>query len=165
MPNVTIEYVILIPLLFTQVIVFPFVASTITSSWQESQRNASLQEAADHLASTVQQLYLTVNREEVLAGTITHVLRIPATIYSYPYTAMGSLSSPSDPESTRILTFTLTMEDGNTVTAAAVMGPNVISSHPILRTGSSGRRSTLMYLARITVQSVWSLTFEPPNFT
>lgn len=126
MPNVTIEYVILIPLLFIQVIIFPMVASVITSSWQESQRNAALQEVADHLASTVQQLYLTVNREEILASTISHTLRIPATIDSYPYIAIGSLSNPSDPNSTRILTFTLTMEDESTVTAVAVMGPNVM---------------------------------------
>ena len=152
MPNVTIEYVILIPLLFTQVIVFPYVASTITSSWQESQRNASLQEAADHLASTVQQLYLTVNREEILAGTITHTLRIPATIDSYPYTAMGSLSSPSDPESTRILTLTLRINDGNTVTAAAVLGPNVIwTEDSILQSTSADVSLTLQKLSNSTI--------------
>ncbi len=129
MPNVTIEYVILIPLLFTQVILFPFVASMITSNWQESQRNAALQEAADHLASTVQQLYLMINREEILAGNIiniTYVLRIPETIDSYPYTATGSLNSPTDPNSTKIFTLTLTMEDGTTVTSTAVVGPNVL---------------------------------------
>ena len=125
MPNITIEYVILIPLLFTQVIVFPLVANTITSSWQETQRTTVLQGTADHLASTVQQLYLNLNQEETLASNITHALRIPATIDSYPYTAVGSLSSPY-PDSTGILTLTLTMESGNEVTAVAVMGSNVI---------------------------------------
>ncbi|UCC58468.1 MAG: hypothetical protein JSW14_00640 [Candidatus Bathyarchaeum sp.] len=152
MPNVTIEYVILIPLLFTQVIVFPLVANTITSSWQESERNVALQEAADHLASTVQQLYLTVNREEILAGTITHALRIPATINSYPYTAMGSLSSPSDPNSTRILTLTLTMEDGTTVTALAVMGSNVIwTENPILQSNSANASLELQKFSNSTI--------------
>jgi len=125
-PSVTIEYVILIPLLFTQVIVFPFVASTMASSWQDSQRDVELQDAADHLASTIQQLYLTINNEDVLAGTVTQASTLPVTVSSYPYTATGSLSSPSDPDSTRILTVTLTLEEvGNTVTAAAVLGPNV----------------------------------------
>lgn len=50
MVSVTIEYVILIPLLFSQVIVFPFVASTMTSSWQDSQRDVALQDVANHLA-------------------------------------------------------------------------------------------------------------------
>lgn len=138
MPNVTIEYVILIPLLFTQVIVFPYVASTITSNWQESQRDTTLKGAADHLASTIQQLYLTVNREEILTGTITHTLRIPATIDSYPYTATGSLSNPSGPESTRILTVTLMLDEaGNTATSSAVLGDNVDWTDSTLRSNSA----------------------------
>ena len=152
MPNITIEYVILIPLLFTQVIVFPLVANTITSSWQESQRNVALQEAADHLASTVQQLYLTVNREEILASTITHALRIPVTIDSYPYTATGSLSSPSDPESSRILTFTLTMEDDTTVTAVAVMGSNVMwTEGSVLQSNSADASLDIQKFSNSTV--------------
>ena len=138
MPSVTIEYVILIPLLFTQVIVFPFVASIMTSSWQDSQRNIELQDAADHLASTIQQLYLTINNEDVLAGTVTQASTLPVTVSSYPYTATGSLSSPSDPDSTRILTVTLTLDEvGNTVTAAAVLGPNVQWTESTLRSNSA----------------------------
>ena len=138
MPSVTIEYVILIPLLFTQVIVFPFVASIMTSSWQDSQRNIELQDAADHLASTIQQLYLTINNEDILAGTVTQASTLPVTVSSYPYTATGSLSSPSDPDSTRILTVTLTLDEvGNTVTAAAVLGPNVQWTESTLRSNSA----------------------------
>jgi len=137
-PSVTIEYVILIPLLFTQVIVFPFVASIMTSSWQDSQRNIELQDAADHLASTIQQLYLTINNEDILAGTVTQASTLPVTVSSYPYTATGSLSSPSDPDSTRILTVTLTLDEvGNTVTAAAVLGPNVQWTESTLRSNSA----------------------------
>ena len=138
MPSVTIEYVILIPLLFTQVIVFPLVASTMTSSWQDSQRDVELQDAADHLASTIQQLYLTMNNEDILAGDITQASTLPVTVGSYPYTATGSLSSPSDPDSTRILTVTLTLEEvGNTVTAAVVLGPNVQWTESTLRSNSA----------------------------
>jgi hypothetical protein len=136
--SVAIEYVILIPLLFTQVIVFPFVASTMVSSWQDSQRDVELQDAADHLASTIQQLYLTINNEDILAGTVTQASTLPVTVSSYPYTATGSLSSPSDPDSTRILTVTLTLEElGNTATAAAVLGPNVQWTESTLRSNSA----------------------------
>jgi len=136
--SVAIEYVILIPLLFTQVIVFPFVASTMASSWQDSQRNVELQDAADHLASTIQQLYLTINNEDILAGTVTQASTLPVTVSSYPYTATGSLSSPSDPDSTRILTVTLTLEEvDNTATAAAVLGPNVQWTESTLRSNSA----------------------------
>ena len=138
MPSVTIEYVILIPLLFTQVIVFPFVASTITSNWQDSQRDVELQDAANHLASTIQQLYLTINRDEVLECTVTQSSPVPVTVGSYPYNATGSLSSFSE-NSTRILSVTLTLDDvDNTATAAAVLGPNVSWTDSTLRSTSTG---------------------------
>jgi len=135
--SVTIEYVILIPLLFTQMIIFPFVASTMSSSWQNSQRDIELQDAANHLASTIQQLYLTVNRDEILEGTITQASTVPVTVGSYPYNATGSLSSISEPDSTRILTVTLTLDEVyNTVTASAVLGPNVQWTESTLRSNS-----------------------------
>ena len=137
MTSVAIEYVILIPLLFTQVIVFPFVASTMTSSWQNSQRDIELQDAADHLASTIQQLYLTINRDEILAGTVTQASTLPVTVSSYPYNATGSLSTPPD-GSAKILTVTLTLDDvGNTATASAVLGTNVQWIDSTLRSNSA----------------------------
>lgn len=126
MVSVTIEYVILVPLLFTQVIVFPLVASTMTNNWQDSQRDVALQEIVNHMASTIQQLYLTANQDEILSGDITQVLTLPVTVSSYPYIATGSLSTPSDPDATKVLTVTLTLDEvDNTVTAVAILGPNV----------------------------------------
>ena len=137
MVNVTIEYVILIPLLFTQVIIFPFVAGIITSNWQNSQRDIELQDTADHLASTIQQLYLTINRDEIWVGTIIQESTVPTTVGSYPYTATGSLSSASE-GSTKILTVTITLEDvGNTATAIAVLGPNTAWTESTLSSTSA----------------------------
>ena len=125
MPSVTVEYVILIPLLFSQVIVFPFVASTMTSSWQNSQRDIELQDAADHLASTIQQLYLTVNRDEILVGEITQASTVPVTVASYPYSATGSLNDPPG-GSAKVLTVTLILDEvENNATASVVLGTNV----------------------------------------
>lgn len=127
MPHVTIEHVILIPLLFAQILVFPLAASIMASNWADSYRDAALKDAANHLASTVQQLYLSVDREEISAGTITQASTLPPTVDSYPYSATGSLRSTSDPNSTKILTLSLTMEiAGNTATANAVLGSNVL---------------------------------------
>ena len=137
MPSVSIEYVILIPLLFSQVIVFPFVASTMTSSWQNSQRDIELQDAADHLASTIQQLYLTINRDEILEGTVTQASPVPVTVASYPYNATGLLSSISE-DSTRVLTVTLILDEvDNNATASAVLGPNVQWIKSTLRSNSA----------------------------
>jgi hypothetical protein len=136
-PSVTIEYVILIPLLFTQVIVFPFVASTMTSSWQNSQRDIELQDAADHLASTIQQLYLTVNRDEVLECTVTQASPVPVTVGSYPYDVTCSLSDPPD-GSAKVLTVSLELDDvGNTANASAVLGDNVEWIDSTLRSNSA----------------------------
>jgi len=136
-PSVTIEYVILIPLLFSQVIVFPFVASTMTSSWQNSQRDIELQDAADHLASTIQQLYLTVNRDEILECTVTQSSPVPVTVASYPYNATCLLSTPPD-GSVKVLTVTLTLDEvDNNATASAVLGTNVQWIDSTLRSNSA----------------------------
>jgi len=98
----------------------------MTSSWQNSQRDIELQDVADHLASTIQQLYLTINSQDVLAGDVTQASTLPITVGSYPYTATASLSNPPDPDATKILTVTLTLDEvHNTATAKAVLGPNV----------------------------------------
>jgi len=123
-PHVTIEHVILVPLLFIQILVFPFAASMMVSIWAEAHRKVELKDAANHLASVIQQLYLSANREEILAGNITQASTLPPTISSYPYTATGSLRVS---DSSRVLTLFLTLEEvENTVTANAVLGSNVL---------------------------------------
>jgi hypothetical protein len=135
--NVTIEYAILVPLLFAQIIIFPFVASTVTNSWQETQRNVALQEVADHLASTIQQLYLSINNVEISTGNINQTLTLPETVGPYPYTGTCFLNDPPD-GSAKILTVTLTLDDvGNTATGSAVMGNNVEWVGSILRSNSA----------------------------
>jgi len=124
-PHITIEYVILVPVLFAQILVFPLAASMMTSSWADVRRDAALQGAASHLASTIQQLYLSVNREEIVAGNIIQASTLPPTIESYPYTATGNLSATLDSNSSRVLTLTLRLEEaGNTAKASALFGPN-----------------------------------------
>ena len=125
MPHITIEYVILVPVLFAQILVFPLAASIMTSSWADVRREAALEGAASHLASTIQQLYLSVNRDEIVAGNITQASTLPPTIESYPYTATGNLGAPLGSSSSRVLTLSLRLEEaGNTVTATALLGPN-----------------------------------------
>ncbi|MCW4021549.1 MAG: hypothetical protein ACOWW1_01435 [archaeon] len=125
MVNITIEYVIMIPLLFSTVIVFPLVANRITTETQEAQLRIELQDVADHMASTIQQLYLSVNSEEILTGTVTQESPVPVTVAFYPYTVEGSLYDPGD-GSAKVFTAFLTLDDvGNTVTASAVLGTNV----------------------------------------
>jgi hypothetical protein len=122
--HLTIEYVMLIPLLFAQIIVFPLVANMMASSWVNTRREAELQGAASNLASTIQQLYLSLNRKEISAGNITQASTLPPTIESYPYTANGSIASLGS-NSSSVLTLTLFLENTrNTATASALLGSN-----------------------------------------
>ena len=137
MPSVTVEYVILIPLLFTQVIIFPMVASTMTSSWQNTQRDIELQDAANHLVSTIQQFYLTINSDDILACNVTQASTVPITVASYPYSATCSLSDPSD-GSAKILTVSLVLDEvANAANASTVLGPNVEWIDSTLRSNSA----------------------------
>jgi hypothetical protein len=127
MAHITIEYVILVPLLFAQIIVFPLAANMMASSWTDAQRDVLLQNIADNLASTIQQCYLVANREEILNGTFTQALNIPQLVTSRLYTATGSLSSPSTPNSSRVLTITVTLEnDLGTVNANTILGSTTL---------------------------------------
>jgi hypothetical protein len=102
------------------------VASTMTTSWQDSQRDVALQDVANNVASTIQQLYLTLNRDEILDCDVKQISTFPVTVMSYPYTIVATLSSPADPGAVRILTIMLTLDDvGNNASASAVLGPNV----------------------------------------
>jgi len=85
MGHVTVEYMIMIPVLILQIFLFPIVAGAIMDGYNDSRRALELQETAGHLGSTIQQLYYTVNHATI-NGTLKFSLDIPATIEQYPYT-------------------------------------------------------------------------------
>jgi hypothetical protein len=124
--HVAIEAVLMTPLLVLQILLLPFVASTMSSYWANATRDITLQETASQIASMVQQLYLSLNRIEVTAGTITQASTFPTQIAGHTYTARGSLRTSLPPDSGKILTINVTLQDlGNTVTAQTSLGPNV----------------------------------------
>lgn len=124
MPHITIEYVIMIPVLFAQILLFPFAANVIATTWTNTQREAELQNTAEHLASTIQQLYLSLNRREVSVGNVTQASTLPPAIRSYPYTATASLRIV---DSTKLLTLLLELQGtSTTATATTVLGSNVL---------------------------------------
>jgi len=114
------------PLLVVQILLFPFVASAMTSYWDNASRDVALQEAASQMGSTIQQLYLSLNRMEVSAGNITHASTFPTEVASHPYTAAGSLRTSLKSDSSKILFLNLTLQDvGNKATIQVSLGPNV----------------------------------------
>jgi hypothetical protein len=122
--HVAIEVVIMVPLLVAQLFVFPLVAIRMTSNWTDTSREVTLQEAASRMASTIQQLYLSLNRMEISKGNATYILNLPKDIAYHPYTAKGSLRTSLQPAST-ILLLNLTLDNTvNMATAQASLGPN-----------------------------------------
>ena len=90
MPHVTMEYTIMIPILLMQVILIPVATGWMMTVWVDQRREIALQDVASHLGSTVQQLYLSLNREEVGTGIVTQASNVPPFIESIPYAVDAS---------------------------------------------------------------------------
>jgi len=127
MVEITIEYMIMIPLLITQIFLFPLTASWLMNIWVDSRRTLAVQDAANHLGSTIQQLYFALNHDTISAGEATYSPGLPPLIEDRYYTANGTLRAVvSEPNSSKILEITLKLATtGIAVTTKVVLGPNV----------------------------------------
>jgi hypothetical protein len=129
MPHVTIEYVIMVPVLILQILLFPLAASVLMNIWVDSRMTLALQEAASHLGSTIQQVYFSLNHATISAGTVTQKSNVPPFIEDYPYTGNATLKTVLDPalNSSKVLEITLKLgKVGTTVTTSVVLGQNVL---------------------------------------
>ncbi len=70
MPSITIEYMIMIPVLILQIFIFPLTASVIMNTWTDSRMTIELQETAGHMSSSIQQLYYTINHGSMSNGSM-----------------------------------------------------------------------------------------------
>lgn len=126
------------PLLVIQILLFPYVASTMSSYWADATRDITLQETASQIASTIQQLYLSLDRIEVTTGTVTQASTFPTQIAGHSYTARGSLTTSFEQNSGKILTINVTLQVmGNSATAKTSLGSNTLWSTQSVFTSSS----------------------------
>lgn len=123
MAHIGMEYVILLPMLILQIIILPLSTGWIMAIWTDNRTQNELQDAANHIGSTIQQLYLSFNREDVLPSNITQATNVPVTIESYPYYATGALRTAN---ASKILNLHVVLQ-GRPITAnsSVTMGPNV----------------------------------------
>jgi hypothetical protein len=120
MPHITLEYMIMIPVLLAQIIVFPYLAITIRDSWLGSNVNLELQEICSNLSSSMQQLYYTMDHASISSGTLSAKINNPTIIgdgygnfYSYPNSNV------------RILNLTLTvLGPGGSTSTLVTLGDN-----------------------------------------
>jgi hypothetical protein len=128
MPHVTIEYMIMMPVLILQIFLFPLTASWLMNVWIDSRRTLALQDVASHLGSTVQQLYFALNHETISAGTATYLPGLPPFIEDIVYTGNATLRTVLDPimNSSKILELTIRLVGTkNSVTTTVILGSNV----------------------------------------
>ncbi|HKZ93051.1 MAG TPA: hypothetical protein VJ249_00520 [Candidatus Bathyarchaeia archaeon] len=142
MTNVAIEAVILTPMLVIQIILFPFVANTMASNWENATRDVTLKELASQMASTIQQLYLSLNQPEVSAGNITQASTFPKEIAEHTYNATGLLEASFQLGFGKVLFLTVTLQKlGNTIMVQTPLGPNVLWNEKSLFESSSANAS------------------------
>jgi len=128
MPHVTIEYVIMVPVLILQIFLFPLTASWLMNIWADSRRTLALQSVASHLGSAIQQMYFSLNHATISAGTATQKSDVPPFIENYPYTGSAILRTMIDPalNSNKVLEITFKLRSvGTTVTTSVVLGQDV----------------------------------------
>ena len=128
MAHITIEYMIMLPMLILQIFLFPLTASWLMNIWVDSRRTLALQEAASHLGSTIQQLYFSLNHETISAGTATYSPGLPPFIENYNYVGNATLRAVSgSANSSKVLSITLTLAKTRIiVTTLVTLGPNVL---------------------------------------
>jgi hypothetical protein len=129
------EYAIMVPVLIMQVVLLPLSTSWIMANWTNSRMQVELQDAADNVGSTIEQLYLSLNRNDVLPGTIRKSSNVPTTIESYIYSATGALKTAN---STKILNLFFTLQGTRTTANSSVtLGPNVAWQSSVFMSNST----------------------------
>lgn len=129
MAHITIEYMIMIPILIMQIFLFPLTATWLMDIWVDSRRTLALQDATSHLGSTIQQLYFSLNHETISAGTATYSPELPPFIENNHYTGNATLRTVSYPasNSSKVLELTLMLARTQiTTTTSVILGPNIL---------------------------------------
>jgi len=124
MPHQSMEYAIMVPILLVQVILIPMATGWMMDAWVVRRREMALQDVANHIGTTIQQLYFSLNREEIAAGITTQAANVPPFIESIPYVITASDRKVED--STIIDLYLTLMGIGTTATTRATLGPNVL---------------------------------------
>jgi hypothetical protein len=118
------EYVIMVPVLLMQVLLVPMATVWMMDVWVDQRKETALQDVASHLGSTIQQLYLSLNREEAGAGTVTQASNVPTFIESIPYRVDAS---DRRVENSTIIDLHLALiETSITATTHVTLGSNVL---------------------------------------
>lgn len=159
MPHVTIEYMIMIPVLIAQIFLFPFLATAIMDTWADSSSTLELQETAAYIGSSIQQLYFTMNQESMTNGAVKINLAIPPSIEGHVYTTTLRHMTHLD-TSYEVMNVTLILVGTKAHASTLVtLGQNVDWQENLAFNSTS---NSLNLIANKTVNSIW-LSFGGGN--
>jgi hypothetical protein len=151
-PSITIEYMIMVPVLILQIFLFPMTASVIMNTWADSSMTLELQETAGHMGSSIQQLYYTMNHASVPNGTMTITLDTPPLIEGHAYTTTLSHATNLD-TSIQIMNVTLKLIGTRDQTSTLVtLGQNVDWQENLAFNSTA---HSLSMVAHKTSNSIW----------
>jgi hypothetical protein len=129
MPHITIEYMIMIPLLVLQIFLFPLTASWLMNVWVNSRLTLALNNSASQLGSTVLQLYSTLNHNTTGTSNMmaTSAISLPPYIEGHAYTGIASLTATGPGNASQVLAVTLTLTGtAQKTTFTVTLGPNAV---------------------------------------
>jgi len=151
-PSITLEYMIMIPVLILQIFLFPITASVIMNTWADSSMTLELQETAGHMGSSIQQLYYAMNHASVPNGTMTITLGTPPLIEGHAYTTTLSHATNLD-TSIQIMNVTLKLIGTKDQTSTLVtLGQNVDWQENLAFNSTA---HSLSIVAHKTSNSIW----------
>ena len=112
MAHVTVEYMIMVPVLILQIFIFPLAAASLMGAWSGSRMSLQLEEISGDMGSSMQQLYYTMNHESISSGTITTSITVPTSIQdgSNGHNYRITLTNATNPgSSVMVMNLTLTL--------------------------------------------------------
>jgi len=126
--HVTLEYMILVPVLILQIFLFPLIVNVSMNQWVEQRQSLELQQAASYLSSSIEQIYLSLNHTTILGCTLTSNPGSPPFIEGYVYTGNATLQTVLGygSGSSQILDITLYLtHTGISTNTSVTLGQNV----------------------------------------
>jgi len=137
--HITIEYVIMVPILIMQIILFPITANWLMTVWVDSRRTLALKEATSNLGSAILQLYFSLNHTSIETGEVTYTPKLPPFIENYHYVGNATLRTvDASPDSSKVLDLTLTLVPTSiTTTTSVILGSNVVWQESVFVSNST----------------------------
>ena len=152
MPQVAIEYMIMVPVLILQIFIFPMTASVIMNTYVDNRLTIELQATAGHMGSSIKQLYYTIDHGSISNGSMTITLDNPPLIEGRTYTTKLSHVTQSD-TSYKIMNVTLTLLGSKDQASTVVtLGQNVDWQENLAFNSTAHNPS---FIATKTNNSIW----------